>query len=195
MRGRALLSLVTLVALAALTAACGSTAGLRPVSYPDPTVACPAGRPGCKLDVQDRRARREGSDDVVTLVGESIRRSFPGCRWDAAAPADSGRLLVEIHRFTTIQEGNSWEAAAEWTIVASDASGRTLTEFDAREEVSRPNYRGSNNARESLRLAFDQAIRRTLAGLRALSVAVNVSPKGDALRPRPGSASERSPSK
>lgn len=168
-----------LVVLAFVTTACGSTAGLRPVSYPDPTVACPAGRPGWKLDVQDRRARREGSDDVVTLVGESIRRSFPGCRWDAAASADSGRVLVEIHRFSTIQDGNSWEAAAEWTVVASDPSGRTLTEFEAREEVSRPNYRGSNNARESLRLAFDQAIRRTLTGLRVLSIAVNVSPPGD----------------
>lgn len=175
MRAAALLPVV----LAIVTTACGSTAGITPVSYPDPTVACPAGRPGWNLDVQDRRARRDGSDDVVALVGESIRRSFPGCRWDAAAPGDSGRVLVEIHRFGTIQEGNSWEAAAEWTVVASDTSGRTLTEFDAREEVSRPNYRGSNNARESLRLAFDQAIRRTLTGLRVLTVAVTTSPGED----------------
>lgn len=175
MRAAALLPVV----LAVVTTACGSTAGITPVSYPDPTVACPAGRPGWNLDVQDRRARRDGSDDVVALVGESIRRSFPGCRWDAAAPGDSGRVLVEIHRFGTIQEGNSWEAAAEWTVVASDTSGRTLTEFDAREEVSRPNYRGSNNARESLRLAFDQAIRRTLTGLRVLTVAVTTSPGED----------------
>lgn len=173
-----------LLVLASVTTACGSTAGLQPVSYPDPTVACPAGRPGWKLDVQDRRARREGSDDVVTLVGESIRRSFPGCRWDTAAPADSGRVLVEIHRFSTIQDGNAWEAAAEWTVVASDPSGQTLTEFEAREEVSRPNYRGSNNARESLRLAFDQAIRRTLTGLRVLSIAVRPSPGGDTASPQ-----------
>lgn len=172
-------AVLRLVVLAVVTTACGATAGITSVSYPDPTVACPAGRPGWKLDVQDRRARRDGSDDVVALVGESIRRSFPGCRWDAAAPGDSGRVLVEIHRFGTIQEGNSWEAAAEWTVVASDASGRTLTEFDAREEVSRPNYRGSNNARESLRLAFDQAIRRTLTGLRVLTVAVRASPGED----------------
>lgn len=176
MRGKTLLPLF---AVAVLAAACGSTAGLTPVSYPDPTVACPGGRPGWKLDVQDRRARRDGSDDVVALVGESIRRSFPGCRWDAAASGDSGRVLVEIHRFATIQDGNSWEAAAEWTVVASDASGRILTEFDTREEVSRPNYRGSNNAKESLRLAFDQAIRRTLTGLRVLSVAVRPSPGED----------------
>ena len=78
-----------------------------------------------------------------------------------------------------MQEGNSWEAAAEWTVLASDASGRTLTEFETREEVSRPNYRGSNNAKESLRLVFDSAIRRTLTGLRVLTVAVKTSPGED----------------
>ena len=165
--------------LAVLTTACGSTAGLTPVSNPDPSVACPAGRPGWKLDVQDRRADRDGSEEIVTLITESIRRSFPGCRWDGAAPEDSGRVLIEIHRFSSIPEGNTWEAAAEWTIVASDGSGRTMTEFEAREEVSRPNYRGSNNAQESLRLAFDRAIRRTLAGLRVLTVAVRASPGED----------------
>lgn len=168
-----------LLALAVVTAGCASTAGLGPVSYPDPTVACPAGRAGWKLEVQDRRADRESSEGVVGLITESIRRSFPGCRWDAAAPPDSGRVLVEVHRFSTIQDGNSWEAAAEWTVVASDASGRTLTEFETREEVSRPNYRGSNNAKESLRLVFDSAIRRTLTGLRVLAVAVNPSPGED----------------
>ena len=172
-------TLPRLLILTLLATACAGTGSLVPLSYPDPTVACPAGRSGWKLDIQDRRARREGSEDVVALVGESIRRSFPGCRWDAAAPEDSGRMLIEIHRFATIQEGNIWEAAAEWTVVASDASGRTLTEFDTREEVSRPNYRGSNNARESLRLAFDSAIRRTLTGLRSLSISVNLSPSGD----------------
>jgi hypothetical protein len=181
-----------LLALAFLATACSSTAGLVPVSYPDPSVACPGGRPGWKLEVVDRRARREGSEDVVALLGESIRRSFPGCRWDAAAPGGSGRVLVEVHRFATIQEGNSWEAAAEWTVVASDAGGRTLTEFETREEVSRPNYRGSNNARESLRLAFDGAIRRTLTGLRVLSVAVNLSPSGD---DGPGRAPAPSPAR
>lgn len=180
-----------LLALTLLATACAGTAALVPVSYPDPTVACPAGRTGWKLDIQDRRARREGSEDVVELVGESIRKSFPGCRWDAAAPEESGSLLVEVHRFATIQDGNAWEAAAEWTVVASDASGRTLTEFDTREEVSRPNYRGSNNARESLRLAFDAAIRRTLTGLRALSISVNLSPSGDDGRNSRADASKR----
>lgn len=170
---------LSLLALAVVTAGCASTAGLTPVSYPDPSVACPAGRAGWKLEVQDRRADRESSEGVVGLITESIRRSFPGCRWDAAAPPDSGRVLIEVHRFSTMQEGNSWEAAAEWTVLANDASGRTLTEFETREEVSRPNYRGSNNAKESLRLVFDSAIRRTLTGLRVLTVAVKASPDED----------------
>ena len=175
MRTTALLVL----ALAVVTAGCASTAGLTPVSYPDPSVGCPAGRAGWKLDVQDRRADRESSEGVVGLITESIRRSFPGCRWDADAPPDSGRVLIEVHRFSTMQDGNAWEAAAEWTVLASDASGRTLSEFETREEVSRPNYRGSNNAKESLRLVFDSAIRRTLTGLRVLTVAVKPSPGED----------------
>lgn len=183
---------LSLLVLAVVTAGCASTAGLTPVSYPDPSVGCPAGRAGWKLDVQDRRADRESSEGVVGLITESIRRSFPGCRWDAAAPPDSGRVLIEVHRFSTMQEGNSWEAAAEWTVVASDASGRTLTEFETREEVSRPNYRGSNNAKESLRLVFDSAIRRTLTGLRVLTVAVEASP-GEDTRPESPAAETAHP--
>jgi len=108
---------------------------------------------------------------MVSLVRDSLVRSFPGCRWEPAAGGDAGRIMIEIHRFAASPEGNSWDAAAEWTVLATDSQGRTLTEFEAREEVSRPNYRGSNNAREALREAFDRAMRRTLAGLRTVSSA------------------------
>jgi hypothetical protein len=165
-RGRKLFG--GLVALVVLTAGCGST-GLTPAAYPDSTVPCPAGLPGWKLEVLDRRVRRDGSESVQTLLEQSIRKSFPGCQWDSAAGAGAGRVQIEIHRFSAHQDGNTWEAAAEWSIVASDPSGRTLTEFEANEEVSRPNYRGSNNEKEALREAFDRAMRRTLAGLRAVT--------------------------
>ena len=166
-RTGALLALV-----AVITTACGSSAGgLVPVSYPDPSAPCPAGRTGWKLEVLDRRATREGSEGVVDLIGESIRRSFPGCRWDAEAGADAGVVRVEVHRFATVPAGNTWDAAAEWTVTASDAAGATLTEFETDEELSRPDYRGSNNAKESLREVFDRALRRTLAGLRVVSSA------------------------
>jgi hypothetical protein len=158
------------VALVLLTGGCGST-GLTPVTYPDSTVPCPAGLPGWKLEVLDRRVRREGSEGVQALVEQSIRKSFPGCQWDSAAGAGAGRVQIEIHRFAASQDGNTWEAAADWSVLASDASGRTLTEFEATEEVSRPNYRGSNNEKEALREAFDRAMRRTLAGLRSVTSA------------------------
>ena len=164
-------ALLALVALVATLTACGSSAGLTPVAYPDPSAPCPAGRAGWKLEVLDRRASREGSEAVVELIGDSIRRSFPGCRWDAEAGADAGLVRVEVHRFATVPSGNTWDAAAEWTVTATDAAGATLTEFEADEELSRPDYRGSNNQKESLREVFDRALRRTLAGLRVVSSA------------------------
>lgn len=154
-----------------LAAACGSTEGLRPIAYPDASAPCPAGRTVWGLEVLDRRAARGGTESLVSLVRDSIVRSFPGCRWNPAAGEDAGRIVIEIHRFAASPEGNLWDAAAEWTIVASDPAGRTLTEFEAREQVSRPNYRGSNNAREALREAFDRALRRTLEVLKTVSSA------------------------
>jgi hypothetical protein len=122
---------------------------------------------------------RESSEGVISLVADSIRRSFPGCRWDAEAGQNAGVIRIEIHRFATRLAGNTWDAAAEWTVTASDTAGATLTEFEADEEVSRPDYRGSNNAKESLREAFDRALRRTLAGLRVVSSARSaVLPRG-----------------
>lgn len=108
---------------------------------------------------------------MASLLGESIRRSFPGCGWDAEAGENPGQITIEVHRFTSLASGNTWDATAEWTVIARDAGGRILAEFDAKEEVSRPNYRGANNAQESLREAFDRAIRRTLTGLRVVSSA------------------------
>ena len=81
--------------LVLLTAACASsTEGIAPVSYTDPSGICPVGRTGWKLEVLDRRAERKTSEDVVALIGESIRRSFPGCRWDTEAGADAGVVRI-----------------------------------------------------------------------------------------------------
>ncbi|HEY1435821.1 MAG TPA: hypothetical protein VGG65_10615, partial [Thermoanaerobaculia bacterium] len=49
----------------------------------------------------------------------------------------------------------------------------------ANEEVSRPNYRGSDNEKESLTEAYQKALERTVKGLRAL-------PKIGAFRPPAG---------
>jgi hypothetical protein len=168
-------SLAGVVAVLLVAAGCGST-GLTPVTYSDPAVPCPGALRSWKLEVLDRRARREGSEGVQALLGNSIRQSFPGCEWDGAGEA--GRVQIEVHRFAAVADGNSWEAAADWSVVVSDPSGRTLTEFDASEEVSRPNYRGSNNEKEALREAFDRAMRRTLAGLRSVTSAAMLRPPG-----------------
>lgn len=157
--------------VAVFATACGSAGGLAPLAYPDPAAPCPAGRTGWRLEVLDRRASREDSERVVSLIGESIRRSFPGCRWGAEAGPDAGALRIEVHRFATNPVGNTWDAGAAWTVSAIDAAGATLTEFETDEEISRPNYRGSNNAVESLKTVFDRALQRTLAGLRVVTSA------------------------
>jgi hypothetical protein len=166
--------LAGVVAVVLAAAGCGSTAGLTPVTYPDPSVSCPGALRSWKLEVLDRRARREGSEGVQALLTNSIRQSFPGCQWDGAG--DAGRVQIEVHRFAAVQDGNSWEAAADWSVVVNDPSGRTLTEFEASEEVSRPNYRGSNNEKEALREAFDRAMRKTLAGLRSVTSVAELRP-------------------
>ncbi len=151
-----------------LSLACGS-AGVRPVSYPDPEVACPGGREAWKLEIADQRAQRPDSERVVGLLRESLTSSFPGCQWESAAAGPVPTILIEVHRFAVSRDGSSWEAAADWTVLARDADGKTLTEFESQAEVSRPNYRGANNEAEALKQAFDGALRRTLAGLRAVS--------------------------
>jgi hypothetical protein len=153
---------------------CAGAAGWKTISYPDPQVSCPGGRAAWNLEILDRRANRGDEERAVSILRESLAGSFPGCQW--AADGKQARILVEIHRLATAQRGNFWEARAGWTVLATDSDGRKLSEFEVDEEVSRPNYRGSNNARESLREAFDRALRRTLEGLRSISLAGNRCP-------------------
>lgn len=158
-----------LLVFGVLAAGACASAVLSPLSYPEPDVPCPGGRVNWRLEVVDQRAERTDSDRVTHVIRESITRSFPGCRWesdDSSAPL----IRIEVHRFTASLQGNIWDAAVEWATVAQGARGETLTEFIAESEVSRPNYRGSNNELEALKLSFDQALRRTLAGLRTLSL-------------------------
>lgn len=152
---------------------CGpASSGLKPVGAADTETACPGGRRIWNLEVSDQRADRGDSERVRELIRQSLTRSFPGCQWaGAGAPPrpEVPTIAVEIHRFVADFDGSMFDAAAEWTVFARSASGQTLTQFDAEARVSRPNYRGSNNEREALRAAFEQAIGRTVAGLRNLS--------------------------
>jgi len=154
-------------AVAAFAAACGPPA-VRPTNYADAQIACPGGRTAWNLDVVDQRADREASEKMIAAVRDGIEKSFPGCRWTTGPAPGAETVTIEIHRFASHLDQTSWEAAAEWTVRAENAGGRTLTEFQANEEVSRPNYRGSDNEKESLTEAYQKALKRTVTGLQAL---------------------------
>jgi hypothetical protein len=166
-----------------LTIACGP-ASVRPVSYPNPDVSCPGGRLTWRLEVEDQRAVREAETRVVASVREAIQKSFPGCRWSASQDHDAGTIAIEIHRLASALDTGSWEAAAEWTVSARDASGHTLTQFEVNEEVSRPNYQASDNEKESLSEAFRRAVERTARGLSGI-------PTSGRLRHPEGTVDER----
>ncbi|MEP6767400.1 MAG: hypothetical protein ABJC61_01935 [Acidobacteriota bacterium] len=143
----------------------GCSVTVAPVVAPDPQVACPGGVTAWRLEVADQRAERSDSPKVVSAIRESLVRSLPGCRWVAQPGAPL--IGIEVHRFSVKQDDN-WEAAIEWGVIARDAGGRTLTEFQAESLISRPNYRGVDNEKAALQEALDQAMRRTLTGLRSV---------------------------
>jgi hypothetical protein len=161
-------SVLGLASLAAVSVACGP-ATVRPASYADPAVTCPAGRSAWSLEIKDERAEPKGSEKMVSAIREGVQKSFPGCRWAAATPG-ADTITIEVHRFVSKLDDDyaAWEAAVEWTVRAQDAGGRTLTEFQADETLARPNYRGSDNEKESLSEAYQKALSRTVKGLQAL---------------------------
>ncbi len=155
--------------LAGLALSCSATAGLKPITARDSDVPCPGGRLVWNLEIRDQRAELLDSQRLVSLLRDSLSQSFPGCQFADNARPDAPTISIEIHRFAADFDGAIYDAAAEWTVLARDSSGSSLTEFQAEAQVSRPNYRGSNNEREALREVFEQAINRTLAGLRNVS--------------------------
>ena len=159
---------LALAGLAAVSVACGP-ATVRPASFADPDVACPGGRASWGLEIQDARAEPKGSEKMVGAIRDGLQKSFPGCKWSAAAPGKDS-ITIEVHRFASKLDDDysAWEAAVEWTVRAQDAGGRTLTEFQADETLARPNYRGSDNEKESLTEAYQKALSRTVKGLQAL---------------------------
>ncbi len=160
---------LSVLLFAGLALSCSTTAGLKPITSRDSEVPCPGGRLVWNLEIKDQRAERLDSPRLMGLLRESLSHSFPGCQWVDTARPDTPTIVIEIHSFAAEFDGTIYDATAEWTVLARDASGRTLTEFQAEARVSRPNYRGSNNEREALREAFEQAVNRTLAGLRSVS--------------------------
>ena len=155
-------------------AACGP-ATVRPTSYPDPEVPCPGGRTTWSLQIIDHRAELTASDRMVHDVRDAIEKSFPGCKWTTAEGGDT--ITIEIIRLASRFSDGGWDAAAEWTVTVRSAQGGTLTEFEANEEASSPNYAGRDNEKETLSDAFRKAVERTAKGLRGVSAAENARPR------------------
>lgn len=155
--------------LASLAAVSCGPPTLPPVAEPDPAIACPGNWTAWSLEILDRRADREGSEKLVALLKDSVRKSFPGCTWSEAGTADRPVISIEVHRFAAPFYDEMWNAAAEWTVWVRGPGGQTLAEFEAEATVERPNYRGSDNEKEALRQVFGEAFRRTVAGLRSVS--------------------------
>lgn len=176
--------LAAVLTFGVLAAGCGS-APVRSVSFPDAEVPCPGGRMGWNLQVLDRRADREDTERAVVTVREGIQKSFPGCRWTESEPTEEPTITIQVHRLATDKISGSWEAAAEWTVSVRDGGGRVVTEFEANEEVLRPDYRGADNEKESISEAFRKALERTVKGLSAI-------PSSSATRPPEGTHSGRS---
>ncbi len=174
---------LAVLTLAALAAGCGP-APVRPVAYPDTDVPCPGGRMSWDLQVLDRRADRESTERAVGAVRDAIQKSFPGCRWTQSETPGEAAITIQIHRLASVKLQGAWEAAAEWTVSVRDGAGRTLTEFEANEDVLRPDYRGSDNEKESISEAFRKAVERTVKGLSAI-------PTSGAARPPEGTPAAR----
>jgi len=186
------LLLVSSVVGALAAAGCGP-APIRPLSFPDPEVSCPAGLISWKLDVVDRRAEPEATEKAVASIRSGIQDSFPGCRWNASSAEPEGgapTITVTIHRLGVVEHDRYQDAAAEWTVTATNASGSTLTEFEANEEESRPAYSGADE--EALNEAFRKALQRTVKGLAAMQRLGSIRPHEGTL-PAVGSAAAPPP--
>ena len=182
MRRSPILLLPPLLA-ALLCAACGPPT-VRPASFPDPSVSCPGARAAWNLQIVDQRVSRGDEARVIGAVRDAIQKSFPGCRWSGPPDADAGTIEIEIHRFQSAAAQGSWEAAVEWSVSAHSPTGSRLTEFEANEEVSRPNYQGYDNEKEALSEAFRKAVERTTKGLTAIPVMGNLRPLQGTDEPR-----------
>lgn len=173
-----------LLALGVSIAGCSAAGGVRPAAYPDVDVPCPGGLLTWDLRVTDQRARPESSERVVAAVRDAIQKSFPGCRWSSEEGLPA--IEIEIHDFASVRDGQVWDAVVRWTVTARSAAGSTLLAFEADETVSRPNYQGSDNEKQSLTDAYRAAVERTARGLRTVRASDASRPRGGTFDPQRG---------
>jgi hypothetical protein len=167
----------TLVVFCALSASGCGPARVQPAAFPDPDVPCPAGLLSWKLEVLDQRVKPEASEKMIASLRDGVEKSFPGCRWSPAEAAGEPTITIAVHRFGAVFNDRYYDAAAEWSVSARNASGRTITEFESNEEETRPAYSGADE--DALNEAFRKALQRTVRGLSAI-------PRIGSARPREG---------
>ncbi len=144
-----------------VSAGCGPPK-VRPVSFPDPDVPCPAGLLSWNLEILDQRAEPAASEKMIAAVRDGVEKSFPGCRWSVAA-SDMPTITIAVNRFAAVFNDRYYDGVVEWSVTARSASGLTITEFDASEQETRPGYSGADA--ETLNEAFRKALQRTVQGL------------------------------
>jgi hypothetical protein len=166
---RSVLARVHALALAlvlplAFTLAC--SVHVAPVVETDSEAGCPGGSPEWRLQIVDQRADKKVTN-IDGPIRDSIVRSLPGCRWSSSSSAPE--ITIEVHRFRVALE-DMWEAGAEWSVIVRDRDGGPVTEFQTDAHVSRPNYSGVDNEKACMQQALEEAIRRTLTGLRSVTL-------------------------
>ena len=151
-RNRMRLRLACLVIFSAIVASGCTTPTVKPVVAKDPEIACPGGATSWRLAISDQRADRRDSEKVQRAIRDSIVRSLPGCQW---VQKDAPEISIEVDRFQVRNNEDTWEAFAEFDVIARDRGGRTLTQFRAESSVARPKYRGVDNEKMELQQALD----------------------------------------
>lgn len=175
MRIRRALPLV--LSLAAAAAACGPPT-VQPVLYPDPGVPCPAGLLTWSLEIVDQRADPEGAGAMIGAIQKGIQGSFPGCQWNTGTPGAS--ISIVVHAFRVPYVNGYYEAVAQWSVTARNASGTTVAEFEADESETRPGYSGAEKA--ALTEAFRKAMLKTVHGLGQIQRLGSLRPPGGTIR-------------
>ena len=170
------------LALSALSAVACGPPKVRPVSFPDPEVSCPAGLLSWNLEIQDQRAEPEASEKMINAVRDGIQKSFPGCHW--SAPGDeTATITIAVHRFAAVFNDRYYDSAVDWTVTVRNASGRTISEFDANEQETRPAYSGAD-AEVPQRGLSQGSPAHGQGSLPGPPNRVNASPGGDGARGR-----------
>ena len=128
---------------------------------------------------------------MTAAIRNGIQKSFPGCQWSASPQAGAGTISIEVHRFASVHDGEVLGGRRRVVGPRHQRRGPHADRVRGQRGSVAPNYRGSDNEKESLTQAFQASLERTIKGLRALPSlsGSRALPAIDAFRPRQGTAS------